>query len=78
MWYIRNMESCDTMKIEVNNKLLQLNSIIELVQNYGKEEFDKLETFLTTDCINYSNEKSKIYEEHDIDNTKRFNFFESI
>ena len=72
------MESCDTMKIEVNNKLMQLNSIIELVQNYGKEEFDKLETFLTTDCINYSNEKSKIYEEHDIDNTKRFNFFESI
>lgn len=72
------MEYNKTMEIEENNKYVQLNSVIELVKRYGKEEFSKLDSFLSKDCINYHKEKTRIYKEHDIDNTERFNFFESI
>lgn len=73
------MEYNKAMEMEENNKeYTQLNSVIELVQRYGKEEFSKLDSFLSKDCINYSKEKTRIYKEHDIDNTERFNFFESI
>lgn len=66
------------MEIEENNKYFQLNSVLELMQKYGNEEFLKLDSFLTTTCLDYSREKTKIYQAHDIDNTERFNFFESI
>ena len=61
-----------------NKEYTQLNSVIELVQRYGKEEFSKLDSFLAIDCIKYSKDKARIYKEHDIDDTDRFNFFESI
>ncbi len=61
-----------------NEEYTQLNSVIELVQRYGKEEFSKLDSFLAIDCIKYSKDKARIYKEHDIDDTDRFNFFESI
>ena len=61
-----------------NKEYAQLNSVIELTQEHGRNEFSKLYSFLITTCIDYSKEKTKIYKEHDIDNTDRFNFFESI
>ncbi len=61
-----------------NEEYTQLNSVIELVQRYGKEEFSNLDSFLAIDCIKYSKDKARIYKEHDIDDTDRFNFFESI
>ncbi|MBO4726884.1 MAG: PD-(D/E)XK nuclease family protein, partial [Spirochaetaceae bacterium] len=72
------MEYNKAMEMEENNKYSQLNSVIELVQRYGKEEFSKLDSFLATTCLDYSKEKTRIYKEHDIDNADRFNFFESI
>ncbi|MDD6487154.1 MAG: PD-(D/E)XK nuclease family protein [Spirochaetales bacterium] len=73
------MEYNKAMEMEENNKeYTQLNSVIELVQRYGKEGFSKLDSFLSKDCINYHKEKTRIYKEHDIDNEERFNFFESI
>ena len=73
------MEYNKTMDMEENNKeYTQLNSVIELVKRYDKEEFSKLDSFLSKDCINYHKEKTRIYKEHDIDNEERFNFFESI
>ena len=79
MRYNESMEYNKAMEMEENNKeYTQLNSVIELVKRYDKEEFSKLDSFLSKDCINYSKEKTRIYKEHDIDNTERFNFFESI
>ena len=72
------MESYDGIEMDENKKYMQLNSMIGLVQKYGKEEFSKLDSFLSKDCINYHKEKTRIYKEHDIDNAERFNFFESI
>ena len=78
MRYNETMEYNKAMKIEENNKYSQLNSAIELVQRYGKEEFSKLDSFLATTCLDYFKEKTRIYKEHDIDNADRFNFFETI
>ena len=78
MRYNESMEYNKAMEMEENNKYSQLNSVIELVQRYGKEEFSKLDSFLATTCLDYSKEKTRIYKEHDIDNADRFNFFESI
>ncbi len=68
----------DSSKAFDNKEYTQLNSVIELVQRYGKEEFSNLDSFLAIDCIKYSKDKTRIYKEHDIDNIDRFNFFESI
>ena len=63
----------------LNNKVyVELNSVIELMQKYIREDVERLKTFLSSDCIDYSKDKQKIFTKHDIDNTSRFNFFESI
>lgn len=66
------MESSD------NKEYVKLTSVIELIQKYIQEGVERLKIFLSADCSDYSKDKHRIYTGHDIDNTIRFNFFESI
>ncbi len=45
-----------------NKEYAQLNSVIELTQEHGRNEFSKLYSFLITTYIDYSKEKTKIYK----------------
>ena len=52
--------------------------ILNLFIEYAKRNEHSFKEFIDEICLNYSKEKQSIYKEHDIDNTLRFNFFESI
>ena len=56
----------------------RMMDFLQYVQTLSDKNLDNLKSFLNDECKEYSKEKSRIYAEHDIDNTLRFNFFESI
>ena len=56
----------------------KMMDLLQYVQTLSDKNLDNLKSFLNDECKEYSKEKSRIFAEHDIDNTLRFNFFESI
>ncbi|MDE7227742.1 MAG: PD-(D/E)XK nuclease family protein [Treponemataceae bacterium] len=52
--------------------------ILNFVKTVSKRNIANVLSFLEKDCAAYSEDKRKIYRDHDIDNTLRFNIFESI
>ena len=56
----------------------RMMNLLQYVQTLSDKNLDSLKSFLNDECKEYSKEKSSIYTKHDIDNTLRFNFFESI
>ena len=56
----------------------KMMDLLQYVQTLSDKNLDSLKSFLNDECKEYSKEKSRIFAEHDIDNTLRFNFFESI
>lgn len=52
--------------------------ILNFVKTVSEQNIANVLSFLEKDCTDYSEEKRKIYRDHDIDNTLRFNIFESI
>ena len=56
----------------------KMMDLLQYVQTLSDKNLDNLKSFLNDECKEYSKEKRRIYAEHDIDNTRRFNFFESI
>lgn len=61
-----------------NRQQILSDSILEFIDENRKKETKFLNAFLNVECCSYSKEKKKIYEEHDIDGSLKFNFFESI
>ncbi len=54
------------------------NLILKLIREKNSIYTDEIRSFLYNACIPYSENKSFIYKKYDIDNTNKFNFFESI
>ena len=52
--------------------------ILNFVKTVSEQNIANVLSFLEKDCAAYSEDKRKIYRDHDIDNTLRFNIFESI
>ena len=55
-----------------------VDSILKLTTENTEKETKKLKDFLNNECCYYSQKKKEIYNEHDIDGSLKFNFFESI
>ncbi len=55
-----------------------INLILNLMKEKDSRTTDEIRSFISEVCIPYSKEKKDIYVQHDIDNTNKFNFFESI
>ena len=55
-----------------------VDSILKLTAENTKKKIRKLNSFLKNVCCRYSEKKKKIYKEHSIDSSQKFNFFESI
>lgn len=51
---------------------------LNFVKTVSEQNIANVMSFLEKDCTAYSEEKQKIYRDHDIDNTLHFNIFESI
>ena len=66
--------------VEKYNKdmLAQSNLILNLVKENSAQSQSAIISLLNGPCKSYSQEKKALYAKHDIDNTLRFNFFESI
>lgn len=56
----------------------EIQDLLDYVKTETKKSVSEIRTFLNDKCIKYSEDKKEIYKEHDIDNTRKFNFFESI
>ncbi len=61
-----------------DNSQEAVNSVLKLIIDNTNKEIKKLNDFLNKECCDYSKEKKRIYKEHDIDGSLKFNFFESI
>ncbi len=61
-----------------NSKLTVIENLLDSVTTKTKKSVAEIKSFLDNECINYSKTKKEIYKEHDIDNARKFNFFESI
>lgn len=55
-----------------------VNFVLRLSSESARKATEGLVAFLNKECCNYSADKRRVFKEHDIDNTLRFNFFESI
>lgn len=53
-------------------------SIIELSNKYNDSYKNSVNNFIDSTCSSYSINKKQIFQQHDINNEIRFNFFESI
>lgn len=62
----------------MEEKLANIKTILSLTKETESKTMQKLKNLITENFLNYSAEKSKIYKEHDIDKSNRFNIFESI
>ena len=56
----------------------EVDLILNFVKTVSERNIANVLSFLEKDCAEYSGKKRKIYRDHDIDNTLRFNIFESI
>ena len=63
---------------EGEKTLKSINLILKLIKEKNSTYTDEIHSFLSNACIPYSENKSFIYKKYDIDNTNKFNFFESI
>ena len=66
------------MSMNTDSKCIEIRNLLDFVGKETKKSVAEIKAFLDKECINYSNAKKEIYKEHDIDNTRKFNFFESI
>ena len=64
--------------MNTDSKCSEIRNLLDFVGKETKKSVAKIKTFLDTECINYSKTKKKIYKKYDIDNTRKFSFFESI
>ena len=78
---IEKKELCDIIINVMSNgeKILNsINLILKLTNERNSKTSNTIQSFIAEECILYSEKKKEIYEQHDIDNTSKFNFFESI
>ena len=64
--------------MNTDSKCSEIRNLLDFVGKETKKSVAKIKTFLDKECINYSKTKKKIYKKYDIDNTRKFSFFESI
>ncbi len=65
--------------VEHNNAVEKnTDDILKIAKDYFQENNNKLEGFLNTVCLPYSEVKKETFEKYKIDNNRWFNFFESI